>query len=323
MRIDIPQNEKWTSVCESYRAALPFQDPAVQVQVFAGFQHALTEATQGLQRLFSHKKTIAIVTPTEPALEAVAIAFSEDGFTVKNATAEEIANPEWLTSIQNDLLFVLMSEDDPVTGKLNDFATIHAALREKRIFRIILSHASHAITPVTRPHIFEVRVLSLKPEIALVVAGERFRVTPTFASRLPWLDQNPKKDLSLRPSFAAEVIAFEEQLPPGFKAYFKKGEPRVFDRAVIYHPELDGSAVIDQLAETSGDKISAAGTATAFDSSSPCRWNNPRFTDWLISRGLSEEIIRGLIVIDGARVNGLGPSLAHAAKTVMKMQSGN
>jgi hypothetical protein len=323
MRIDIPQNEKWTAICEGYRAALPFQDPAVQVQVYAGFQHALTEASQGLARLFSHKKTIALVTPTEPALEAIAIAFSEEGYTVKNATAQEVADPEWLAPIQNELLFVLMSEDDPVTGRLNDLSPINAALKEKRIFRIVLSHASHTISPIARPHIFEVRVLSLKPEVALIVAGERFRVIPTLASRLPWSDQNPAEDLKIQSSFEADILAFEDQLPPGFKVYFNKGDARVFDRAVIFHPQLDGSAVIDQLAESSGKKIALAGAATPYDSSSPCRWNNPRFTDWLLTRGFSEETVRGLIIIDGAYVKGLGPSLASAAKTILKLQNGS
>src|SRR4051794_19072083 len=118
MRIDLPLNDVWLALCAQYKAELPFKDEkGYHAQVYLGYQHALWEIAQGLGKLFAHKKTIAIVEPTEPAFEHVAVAFSENEYTVKTIKAADLEKPEaWIDPIQNDLLFVLFPEDDPVTG---------------------------------------------------------------------------------------------------------------------------------------------------------------------------------------------------------------
>ena len=75
MRIDLPVNESWNSVAKRLREHFQLPDTNIQVQAYAGFQHALHEATHGLAKLFSHKKTIALFGPIEPAIEAIVSAF--------------------------------------------------------------------------------------------------------------------------------------------------------------------------------------------------------------------------------------------------------
>lgn len=328
MRIDLSAENSWLQVCDACRAALPFQDPRVQVQAYVGYRHALMEATQGIARLFSHKKTIAFVASSEPAVDEVAIAFAEDGYAVRALTSADLDDPQsaWLTPIQNELLFVIFPEDDPVTGRIYDHSRLHAALKDKRVFRISISHASYKAQELAPPTAFEIRILSLAPDFAAVIAGERFRAQPTLAPKLPWDLERAHTSLKHLAPLSQDlklIVDFEAKLPPGFQAYFPQDEARVADRAVISTIEFDGSAVIDLVAKEMGWKLGDPGQTSPLESMSACRWKNPRLSDWLLARGETEEILRGLIVIDAQY---LSPTLASrlraAAEKLRALQSG-
>lgn len=328
MRFDIPAHDSWIAASEKLRAALPFQDPAVQVHAYAGYQHAIFEVTQGLARLFSHKKTIAVQEPIEPALEAIVSAFSEEAYTVKRIQPSDWGKTAiWLDAIASDLIFVVASEDDPVTGRRFDLAALDTTLKEKRVFRVKLSHASYSEEAIARPAPFEIRILSLSSDLAVAVGGERFKGTPVLAPRMNWRADRVGQ-ASLAPLSPAElsrrkkaVVDFESRLPDGFRPYFSPDAHRVFDRAVIYAPNMDGSAVIDEVAKRVGVSLSEPGGASPLETTSPCRWNHPRFTDWLLARGDSEEQVRGLVAIDVDRIDAtMAKALAEAAKTIAKRQ---
>lgn len=332
IRIDIPRSKAWISVSEYCRAALPFQDSAVIVQAYMGLPHALYEATHGLAHLFSHKKTIVVLGPIEPIVDQVLIGFSEEGYTIKHLSDEEAGDPSaaWLAPILSDLIFVLFSVDDPVTGRFYDRRIINETLKDKRVFRVSLNHSPRFLSSsMSRPMPFEVRLLSATDELTVVVAGERFRVSPSIAPQLPWRTNREPLDLSLVEAaeledFKARVLEFEQNLPAGFKAYFKSGDDsRIFDRAVIYHEEIDGFALAETLAEATGRKIELAGCANVFESTSPCRWNDPRFLDWLLQRGESENVVRGLLLIDPNVIDlNFREVLSNAASSLLKIQNG-
>ena len=324
MRIDLPVVGEWNKVSEKFREKLPFQDPLVLVQAYMGYQHALHESTLGVARLFSHKKTIAIVENAEPALQEIAVGFSEEGYTVKTLKAADLANgAEWLAPIQNELLLVLFSQDDPITGRRYDGSPIDQLLKDKRIFRVSVSHTVHEFEPIKRPELFEIRILSLTPGFSLLVAGERYRVPPVIAPRLPWahvdLTEPLSKVGSIRDSekHKQAVLNFESALPQGFTPFFAQGDLRIFDRAVIVNEGMDGSAVIEHLGPI------ANYPAAALDTSSPCRWNNTKYIDWLISRGEKPETVRGLVVIAAEALTEKTPEqLAAAAVKITQLQEG-
>jgi hypothetical protein len=343
MRIDLPEYETWSALSGQYKAVLaeinhPLGDPQIQVQIYAGYQHGLWEVTKALAGLFSHKKTIAIVDKVEPAFESLAMAFAEEGYSIKVLSREDLEQPSaWMGQIQAELLFVLMSEDDPITSAVRKYDALNEALKDKRIFKISVSHALYRVRPPDRPAPFDVRILSLTPERALLVAGERCRVQPPVVSRLPWTLATSQEiheqigTLSLEDSkkFRDAVSEFESRLPAGFLPFFKTGDERVFDRAVIHHPEFDGLAVIDGLAREAGVRLPSPGRQAALESTSPCRWENPRFAEWLVKSGHSEEIIRGMVVISAEHLVAEGTAkvtaelLTRAADAIRKIQSGN
>lgn len=338
VRIDIPPYEAWNAASEQIRCALPFQNAAVSVQAFAGFQHALYEVTLGLARFYSHKKTIALVEPAEIAIEQIAIAFSEDGYTVKRLSENDLNELNKLKStlepFLNDLVFVMWGEDDPVTGRLNDFNLLDSALADKRVFRLKLSHSSYRQSPVIAPASFEVRICSLRSDFAFALGGDRYRVVPQLAPRLFWKPNLVcKDDFQFMSSDEVNqqkqtVLSFENSLSqnfrPYFRPYFGTDEKRVYDRAVLVAVGVDGSAVIDFLAESLNLEIPSPGLAAPFESTSPCRWNHPRLTEWLLARGETEESIRGLVVIDAVQISTKTATLLNEAVTkILKIQSGN
>lgn len=328
MRIDLIPPEAWTTLCEKYRAKLPFPErDQVQVQIYSGYRHALLEITQSLARLFTHKKTIAVSSKTEPAFESVAVGFSEEGSVVQTlevATVKEQASK--LATMTKELLFTLVSEDDPITGRLYDFSAIDLALKDQRLFRIKLSHQAFRTRALTKPGPYEIQILSLRPDLALVIAGERCRISPTLAPRLPWTTPSAamiEQDLASALSHKKEIEDFESKLPAGFHRYFAPGEARLDDRAVIWHPSFDGSAVIEELARLLGENLTEPGETSKLESSSPCRWPSPRLVDWLIARGEKEEVLRGMVVIDAELLSkNLGPHLNQVATTLTKLQNG-
>lgn len=331
MRIDWPVIDAWEKLSEQYRSFLPFQDSAVNVQIYNGYQHALWEITHALAELFSHKQTIAVPALGEPAIERIAVAFSAKGYNVISLTREQIAEPSWLDAAQSELLFVVLPQDDAVTGELYDYTKLNEALKDKRIFRIQLSHAKHRFEAINRPALFESHILSLTPDRALFVAGERHRIQPPITRLLPWpADESTLAQESMRVFSESEITqmkkdvqAFEGSLPEGFHSYFNKKENRLYDRALFWHPEIDGLSLIDELASQSGVQMQAPGQNTQFETTSTCRWQSPRYYDELIKRGFKPESIRGLCL---ARANiatqSLSDRLQSAANKILQIQNG-
>ena len=333
MRIDLNPKDTWFPLSELYRAELArklpaFAEPGLQAQIYMGYAHAVWESTQSLAKLFSHKKTIAIAAPAGDLIfEPIAKAFSEEGYTLKLLTPAEIEDPKsWLEPVLTDLLFVLWSVDDPITGRLENREALTAALKDKRVFRILLSHVAFRAQAVERPSPFEARIWSLTPQRALFTGGERCRIQPSVARILPWPEGSAgeiAEELKSNEDGLDRVLAFESNLCEGFKPYFKPTASRVFDRAVIVGPEFDGSAIIDELAKRGVGAVAPAGVDGPLESTSPCRWENPRIKDWLLARGESEDTVRGLVVISASNLNNeTAEILADVARDLRKRQQG-
>lgn len=336
MRIDVPVPDAWGRLSELYRAALPLKEPALNVQIYGGLAHAVGEITSALARLYTHKKTIAIVSGVDPTFDRVAVAFSQEQFNVRMVSVADAARTETWAPLMDELLFALTSDDDPVTGRLYPFEA--GPFAGKRVFRLHVSHEAHRHAPLARPEPFVARILSLTPSRALMVAGERLKIEPQVAPSLHWADPHsgglPSPEEIARelapagPSGGvaaaqAAIQEFEANLPAGFRAYFSVNDARLFDRAVIYHPDFDGSAIIDELAQTLQTKIAPPGERASLETTSACRWESPRFNDWLLARGESDATTRGLVIIAANLVTpALRTHLETAAAKVARLQGG-
>lgn len=330
--MDLLEPNRWERLSDLYRSALPFTESSVQVQIYQGYQQSILEITRSLASLFSHKKTIAVSDRAEPALLDLAASFSSDGYKIKTLSREDIEDPsEWFPDLQSELLFVLVSQDDPVTSRLNDFGPLFDAMEAKRVFKLVLSHATHRFGDLKRPGPYEGRILSLRPDRALFVGGERCRVQSTVARILPWeMDDPGTVGALLKPWTPVEadrlkeaVLGFESALPEGFHPYFKSSDSRLHDRAVFWHPELDGLSLITELASRLSISLMAPGQTGLLETTSGCRWSCIRYRDWLLQQGESPECIRGLVMVSAEIADQrLLESLNLAAEKILRIQSG-
>lgn len=318
--------DAWGRLSEQYRSALPLKEPALNIQIYAGVGHAISEVTSALAKLYTHKKTIAVIEGVDPWFTKVSVAFSQEGYVVKNLKVAEALKPEAWAPLMDDLLFVLTCDDDPVTGRLYPFE--NATFTGKRIFRIHVSHGLHCVQGIQRPEPFVANILSLTPDRALLVAGERVKIEPQFAPSLYWPMESLERiaanvAVSNDLNRMSEVSEFEANLPAGFRAYFMPTDARLFDRVVIYHTDFDGSAVIDELAKTMKIDLHAPGEPALLESTSACRWQSPRFNDWLLQRGETDATTRGLIIASSSLIErGLRAHLETAAAKIARLQSG-
>lgn len=347
MRIDMPATDAWEKACERYRDGLPFRDANVHVQIYRGYQSAVWEISRSLARLFSHKKTIAIPAQSEPSLVKMAISFSEEGYQVEYLTPEIAASPEeWVKVHQSDLLFVLLPLDDMITGRKFDWTALLGALKDKRVFRLGLSHSEYRMREVQRPGLYDGEILSLTPERCLFVAGERCRVQPSVTPLLVWSDDATdgmsvlKWPESTIAAHREAVLQFEQNLPQGFRPFFDSNQvDRVYDRAVIWHPEIDGLTLASELVRVNIGKSGTGlfadqmdliesmpkpGCDGDFETTSGCRWLDLRFSDWLMQQGWSSEKIRGTILIDAVQVGAeIKRRLEEVANKILQFQSSN
>ena len=342
MRIDLIRPDAWDQLCDQYRAALPSQEPTSTVQVYRGFHHALWEATQSLAKIFPHKKSVAIVAQGEPAFDSIAVAFSAEGYTVHLIPGAQFGSPQdWpgggFAALQNDLLFVLAAEDDPITAELHVFPELASLLKTSRVFSIMVSHASYRFKKPEPVSPFAIRILSLDTDRALLIGGARCKIRPALAPQLAWKSCDVNmigQDLELvadqaREDLKAAVLRFETNLPAGFHAYFadeqkdEQWENRLFDRAVIYHLNLDGLAIISMLQELNIGRFAGPGEPADFDTMSPCRWESERMVNWLGAAGEASDALRGLVVIEARH---LGPlmisALSDTSEFLLKIQNG-
>ena len=304
MKIDLQVVESWERLNESYRQALlPFGgiDDTTNVQVYLGYQHALHEICQSLSQIFPHRKTIAYFKHASPGFEPIAIALSKEGFAVKALGFEEMRQPKtWLDPIQKELLFFISAFDDPITGEIFQFPEFDLEIKDKRIFRLMLSHSYHRYFSLPKPTTYEIRILSLTRDRAVMLAGERGKFTPALAPKLNW----PQDEISL-PTVASEkylewqnaILRTKSLLPAEAKAVLPNTVLCLQDRLVFSFSDIDGLAFIDALAKITSLPLTAPGEDAALETTSLCRWESPRLLGFFSERGISSETIRGLVVI--------------------------
>lgn len=326
MRFDLLSPDNWDRVCDQYRSRLEIGGDATQtIQVYQGFSPAILECAQGIAKIFAHKKTIAIPEFGEPCLQTLAQVFAADGYTVIELKSQDLENPlTFFEQHKDDLLFVAHGDDDPVTGARAELKNLPEFFKDKRVFRIHVSHSLFKNAALRASLPFEAQILSLTAERALMVGGSRCKIRPLITPLLNW---NPEREnfshtTDLSNSVARHldnregIESFEAALPEPLERCFEAGvESRVFDRAVFWSSEFDGLALIQEIAcllqaasipAPDSDMAQGLGLGlndlpAGFATSSPCFWQSERLVEWRKSLGESDAKIRGLI--------GLSPDL--------------
>lgn len=323
MRVDLPKADSWYAANDQAREYLKIaDDPNTSVQVYLGVRHALWEVTQALANTFSHRRTIGYTPFSGPEGEFVALQFAKEGFTVKSLSLDEFNNPKaWLETASKQMLCLLSAYDDPATGELYQTTSHVTAMKDQRIFRILISHSYHQSQILEKVGPYDVQLISVRPDLAIAVLGERAKLTPSVAANLEWTDLKFAEAFKTRTNDEIDnakksLAEFHKLLPSGI-AEFYSSQDSLHDRAFLFIQNVEGLSFITTLAKHLGVEIKDLGSPGDLETLSVCRWQDPRQLEWLAPKGLTIDKLRGSAILSAGLIQRVGPAkLASAIDSV-------
>ena len=300
--------------------------------LFPSVESALIElsllVTERERELGGERITIPYGHQQDPALDRMAKILSAGGLDTRAKTDDELSQAEvWFPEIKPKTLLAAWAEDDRFTGRVHDVARLRSVFFADG-FRIpVISVNSGSLDwRTTLPKSYEIRVYEIRLALGanasrasdqfatLAVVGERLRLEPRLAplsmdqatlSRIEALLSGDR--VSNAVNARSEIETFEAAIASPFRAWWKPGESRRLDRAIITSSEHDGSLVIEKLKADLVQADSGVGKAigrvapAVFDagifSLSGCVMDDERRQEWLRSRGEDAWAIRGSIHI--------------------------
>ena len=314
MRIDLPKADTWYAANEQAREYLKIaDDPHVSVQVYLGVRHALWEVTQALANTFTHRRTIGYTPFSGPEGEFVALQFAKEGFAVKSLTLDEFNNPKpWLETASKQMLCLLSAYDDPATGELYQTEVHVSAMKDQRIFRILISHSFHQNQMLQKVGPYDIQIVSIRPDLAIAVLGERAKLSPPVATNLEWNELKFASAFKVRSTDEIDnskktLADFHKLLPKGVVEFYSS-QDSLHDRAFLFIQNVEGLSFITSLAKQLNVQIKDLGAAGELETLSVCRWQDPRQLEWLGPKGLTIEKLRGSVIISAELIQRFGAS---------------
>ncbi|USN46316.1 MAG: hypothetical protein H6626_08810 [Pseudobdellovibrionaceae bacterium] len=328
MRLDFHVSGSWQAANSYLTKQLGLEGLQCEAKVYRGLHHALIEVTQGLVKNFPTKKKIFCFKDQDPFLEAPLRELAKQGLPVIRWELSHLEDPsKWIEQVDREALMVVYADDDPLLGRVFNTNPLTEALADLRVFRIHASHSQHCYleSPVYADR-YEVKIMSMNPEVSLVVHGDKARMADMVSSGMYW-PQDLYQDVALK--FDGDgwrkstVVDFEKTQAGGFTPVFNPEDLRVYDRAVIYWEDMDGYAFIDELARELGFELESPGEESRLETPSLSRWGGVRTMDWLHSHGLGVNAIRGTVMIDVNLIDNNLPNLIQAVRAkVLSRQQG-
>jgi hypothetical protein len=273
------------------------------LRCYFGLSQAVFEMAFGTALLFSHKKGMGLISGDSWVFEGVMPHLYKEGFQVQEERRHRLDVAAFVGALKKETSFVLWSEDHPILGTCDHQKNeeLDQALNDKKIFSIRVSHAAYRHHAVEmRP--YSARLCSLTPNLALAVVGDRVRVTPLVAHRMAWQPQETLATVKFHlrdHQHSAELVStFEQQCrqKTGFQPYLTTAE-RLYDRAVIHHPEINAEAVLQILKGQLGSPLAAPMQEWDAEIVNACRWKPaPALRSWWEPLP-SEEVLRGLLIL--------------------------
>lgn len=300
MHLNLPQPEIWERVNDEIQSALKVSAP-VRVRCFRDMSSALFEIAQGTAQFLSHKKSVGFITGQAPAFEFLLPFFYKEAFNVQKLNhLQASALQTWVNDLKKDTTFVVYCEDHPITGEVFAFCDdLDQMLNDKKIFSIRISHANHYHRAIEiKP--FTIRICDYGNELAIALCGDRFRSPPVVAPWQYWDKQDTLQKLALQSSRNKEqrklIVAFESEASIAGYAWFKNGEGRVYDRALVSFPDVSAEAVRAKILSALGKEKAATEVMTT----NLCFHNSVGlYEQWWEPRP-SSDALRGLLLIDPA-----------------------
>lgn len=326
MNIDFYRPDQWIELAELLESQFEMDSEQQMVRPFMGVGHALGEITQGLTKLFPTRKTIFYAKSMNPFIEPHAMNLAREGYKTLPVEQKDFLAPDKIVeSVERDALFILLPVDDPLLGYKFPIDALIKALNEKKIFKIFVDHQNHQYAPVQQVlERQEIRIHSIDAHRALAFLGARARIRPLVADDLNWsefhtsdLHEHYGQKLETQKINEFESQPIEGALP------ILHGHTRVADKVVLTFEDLDGHALIAELAKILGFQLQPPGRETRLETTSLSRWGGLKTMDYLKALNFTPNQIRGCILIDQSLIDSqLKNHLIQARNQVLKFAKG-
>lgn len=255
MKLELPQPEIWERLNDAVKQELSLEAEA-SVRVFTDLSAAVFEIAQGTAQFMSHKKAVGWIKGQTPVFDFLLPHFYKEAYEIQQISHSLLQNEEalktWAQDLKRDTAFILFAEDHPITGEIYPFADeLDRLLNEKRIPSFRISHRSHfeqknQIRPYT------VRICAFAANLAVAVCGERFR-SPALVASFQWWNKaeviERLQESRQRYVSSPELVqGFEKAVSVEAKLWFQNSASRLWDRAVAIFPDVNGEALLRQIA---------------------------------------------------------------------------
>ncbi len=303
MPIDLIATEAWEDLGDELKKTFPgdlfLSDTPVQLRSYKSLGHGAFEASLALSLIFSHKRSVAYIKGLSPAFEFLIPQYLKDALQVQivewsHLGAEDTSTQTWCESLKKDTNFVLMTEDHPVTGEIFDTEPVDKILNEKKIFAIRVSHSRH-LQVCEEVRGGSARIISFGPDLALTIFGSRFKPQASTAAQMSWdkravISSIQKHRLRV---FDQKAVEEFENIFSSWNFFMPKTS-RLFDRAVLVFPSINGDALVQEITKTLN--LNQQESSDAMATTSQCSWHDPiSFKGWWLPPPAPEQA-RGLVV---------------------------
>jgi hypothetical protein len=293
MKVELKQLDVWEQLGQQVKSSLQLK---AEVRLFKGLSHALYELSTGLAFFLDYKKSLVWQKGCSYAFDFLLPQFYRMSFKATAFPKAQLSDMDaFVGNLTKDTLFVLSFADHPITAELYNLIELDQILNDKKIYHICVHHHPE-LTP-TDLNPYSCKISSVSSDFACAELGSRFKTAPQIAHQL---------DLKHRVISKNSVQSFESQLTGDFKAFLST-ENRIYDRAIFYNSRINAEALLQWLKQNkrwSGGQVSTT---------SPCYWGIiPDYKNWW-DGPISEDVLRGMILIDAQVLHALSANELDAA----------
>lgn len=325
--IDFRVPGRWEELNLRLEQDLKWKGPG-HLKLFFGTSQALLEIVTSLQKQFPLRRKVYFCRSLDPLVDSVVKHLAREGISLQPLTPSEWNDNSWISKVDKEGLAVILPVDDPFLGRLYHRPDLQPALAPTKLFQISISHSYHrsrGIPPLTHP--LQMHLLSLNEGICLGVFGEKAKVPLWMSETLPWNEEQLETavDVLSEPQESREtVLAFEQKRLGDCEAFFTSGIDRLWDRAVVFWRDMDGTAFVEELAGSIGFGLLPPGEEQTMETTSLSRWGGVKTMDWLYALGVEPEVVRGLVILSASllKLHNFEAAFVSARKRVLEMQTG-
>lgn len=291
MLVDLIAPESWEKTNDQVKAALAVPSEN-NIRVYKGLPHSILEMTLSLAQLYVHKRYLGLIKGLSPAFDFMNTYFLRESYNLQ--TTEHVhlkSDLSWLSQLHKDTHFMMYAEDHPVTGELCDYDSIDKILNDRKIFSLRVSHFNHLYkSEKMRP--YSCRICSYGNDLSIIIMGERVKPAPMMAHQMGWEFESIQKLLKKDKNHLASpflVDEFEAHFQ-NFKYFKDANTQRLYDRSVLCFPDINGEALLTQLAQQFPREQNLMETTSA------CKWGAFKiYKGWWLPQP-SLETLRGILV---------------------------